>query len=109
MPVPFLDVGLKNMSEHWTKKKRSWCDALCVLHVLPVLYSIKRGQVERHPGAFLGDVYAPYGIGLFRIRCFFFSFASRNCLDFLEQWVRKIPRLEAGRTAKKTYLGLECV
>ena len=28
MPVPFLDVGLKNMSEHGTYRAGSWCDGL---------------------------------------------------------------------------------
>ena len=43
MPVPFVDVGLKNMSEHWTYIVRG----LVVTCVVRVTFSIKRGHPER--------------------------------------------------------------
>ena len=41
--ISFLDVGVKNMSEHRTYRAGYCSNALCVLDVI-LLYSIKRGH-----------------------------------------------------------------
>ena len=63
MPVPFLDAGLKNMSEHWTYKAGSCSDGLCCGCSLPCYTvlneDIQKGHWHSHlAGKKLSDIFS---------------------------------------------------